>query len=82
MTLLELDTSWACPVKTCRAKPGEPCRGVKRGIVHFGRRVQRLLRELRLRDKDRLELHALPLRQYRRIARELATVRRRRAART
>jgi hypothetical protein len=82
-SLYELDTSWPCTVKSCRARAGEPCRGLERGTVHFGRRVRRLLAELRLRDVDRRELYALPLRAYRRIARELARVRRRRrAART
>ena len=38
-----------CPVKLCSANEGEECRGhdTKRGIVHFGRRVKRLLKGIR-----------------------------------
>lgn len=38
-----------CPVKLCSALEGEECRGhdVKKGIVHFGRRVKRLLKGIR-----------------------------------
>lgn len=39
------DISHECPVTHCRARKGEPCRGVPPSMVHESRRLQRLKRE-------------------------------------
>lgn len=39
------DLSYACPVKHCRARRGEPCRDTPAGTVHVSRRVLSLRRE-------------------------------------
>ncbi len=39
----ELDLTIACPAKQCRAAIGRPCAGLAPEIVHFARRLKRLL---------------------------------------
>jgi hypothetical protein len=39
------DISYECPLVTCRARRGEPCRDVPIGKVHDSRRIARLQRE-------------------------------------
>lgn len=41
----DLDLTVACPHTArgvCGAHPGQPCRGLPLGVVHFGRRLMRL----------------------------------------
>jgi hypothetical protein len=42
-----LDLALPCPAKKCSAAQWVPCTKLDLGIVHFGRRLQRLLREAR-----------------------------------
>jgi len=42
-----LDLVLDCPAKGCGAGAGQECRGLDSGIVHFGRRLLRLLRGIR-----------------------------------
>jgi hypothetical protein len=40
----DLDLMVPCPNKKCGAAEGEECKGLEPDIVHFARRVKRLLR--------------------------------------
>jgi hypothetical protein len=40
----EKDLVIPCPNKRCHAKEGDECRGLPVGVVHFGRRLYRLLK--------------------------------------
>lgn len=40
-----LDLATACPAKGCLAPVGRECKKLSPGIVHFGRRMKRLLIE-------------------------------------
>lgn len=41
------DLTIPCPAKGCRAAAGKECKKLEPGIVHFGRRLKRLLSGLR-----------------------------------
>lgn len=41
--MYRLDLKVPCPAKTCLRLKGRACKGLKKGTVHFGRRVKRLL---------------------------------------
>jgi hypothetical protein len=43
----EKDLLIACPKKGCRAAVGVECKDTEPGIVHFGRRLTRLLKGFR-----------------------------------
>lgn len=47
MTEHQKDLAIPCPAKQCRAANGRACKGLPRGIVHFGRRLLRLLEGIR-----------------------------------
>lgn len=42
---LDMNNDFAipCPDKKCGAQVGEPCRGLAGSLVHFGRRLKRIL---------------------------------------
>lgn len=40
------DISIECPGKTCKASVGKPCEGLEGHLVHFSRRLKRLLNEM------------------------------------
>jgi hypothetical protein len=42
-----LDIAAPCPAKGCHAAQWVPCKDLDVGVVHFGRRLQRLLRDFR-----------------------------------
>lgn len=46
-----LDLVVACPARTCLSSPGNECKGLEPGTVHFGRRLLRLLRGIRLQSE-------------------------------
>lgn len=42
----QLDIAVQCPAKKCLAKSGKECKSLNVGIVHFGRRLKRLMVEM------------------------------------
>lgn len=47
MSVHQKDLLLPCPAKRCRAAAGTECVALDTGIVHFGRRLQRLLKDIR-----------------------------------
>jgi hypothetical protein len=51
-----LDLTIECPSKDCGALVGKPCKGMEPQIVHFGRRLKRLLRLFKATPKQRRKI--------------------------
>jgi hypothetical protein len=42
-TMHAVDLQIPCPARGCLVRAGKECKGLRPGIVHFGRRLKRLL---------------------------------------